>query len=79
MIMIILNNNDNLGVESMLHMTCLGSSKDEITKYLQKAKNLGLRNILGIITLIKCIEYKPIFFITCCQKRVLMKLRKQTL
>jgi len=37
-----------VGVESMLHMTCVGSSKEEITSYLQKAKNLGIRNILAL-------------------------------
>jgi len=37
-----------VGIESMLHMTCVGSSKTEITGYLDKAKNLGLRNILAL-------------------------------
>jgi len=37
-----------VGIESMLHMTCVGSSKDEITSYLAKAKRLGLRNILAL-------------------------------
>jgi len=37
-----------VGIESMLHMTCVGSSKDDITAYLNKAKNLGLRNILAL-------------------------------
>merc|ERR1719445_362461 len=37
-----------VGIESMLHMTCVGSSKDEITSYLNKAKRLGLRNILAL-------------------------------
>jgi len=37
-----------VGIESMLHMTCVGSSKDEITSYLTKAKRLGLRNILAL-------------------------------
>lgn len=37
-----------VGLESMLHMTCVGSSKDEITGYLEKAKRLGLRNILAL-------------------------------
>jgi hypothetical protein len=29
-----------LGVESMLHMTCVGLSKDNITEYLRKSKKL---------------------------------------
>jgi len=37
-----------IGMESMLHMTCYGSSKDEIKSYLIKAKNLGIRNILAL-------------------------------
>jgi len=37
-----------VGIESMLHMTCVGSSKDDITGYLSKAKRLGLRNILAL-------------------------------
>lgn len=37
-----------VGIESMLHMTCVGSSKEEITSYLAKAKRLGLRNILAL-------------------------------
>jgi len=37
-----------VGLESMLHMTCVGSSKDDISAFLNKAKNLGLRNILAL-------------------------------
>merc|ERR1719244_1168994 len=37
-----------VGVESMLHMTCVGSGKEEITGFLEKAKGLGLRNILAL-------------------------------
>ena len=37
-----------VGVESMLHMTCVGSSKDDISGYLDKAKKMGLRNILAL-------------------------------
>ena len=37
-----------VGVESMLHMTCVGSSKDDISGYLDKAKSMGLRNILAL-------------------------------
>jgi hypothetical protein len=35
------------GLESMLHMTCVGNTKAEVTGNLNKAKNLGIRNILG--------------------------------
>jgi len=37
-----------VGVESMLHMTCVGLTKDNITQYLNKSKKLGLRNILAL-------------------------------
>ena len=37
-----------LGLETMLHMTCVGSSKEDISSYLNKAKKLGLRNILAL-------------------------------
>ena len=37
-----------VGVESMLHMTCVGSSRDDISGYLDKAKRMGLRNILAL-------------------------------
>ena len=37
-----------LGLETMLHMTCVGAGKDEITGHLDKAKRLGLRNILAL-------------------------------
>jgi len=37
-----------IGIESMLHMTCVGSSKEDISSYLDKAKKLGLRNILAL-------------------------------
>ncbi len=37
-----------LGLETLLHMTCVGSSPDEATTYLQKAKGLGIRNILAL-------------------------------
>ncbi len=35
------------GLESMLHMTCVSNTKAEVTENLNKAKNLGIRNILG--------------------------------
>lgn len=31
-----------LGLETMLHMTCLGSKPEMILEYLEKAKTLGL-------------------------------------
>ena len=37
-----------VGVESMLHMTCVGSTKQNVSGYLEKAKGLGLRNILAL-------------------------------
>ena len=37
-----------VGVESMLHMTCVGSTKHNVSGYLEKAKGLGLRNILAL-------------------------------
>jgi hypothetical protein len=45
------------GLESMLHMTCVGNTKAEVTGNLNKAKNLGIRNILGKET--TCCEYFP--------------------
>eukprot|EP00794_Sanderia_malayensis_P015454 gene15454-17038_t len=36
------------GIETMLHMTCANITKDQVLRNLQKAKNLGLRNILAL-------------------------------
>jgi len=36
------------GVETMLHMTCANMTSDVVIKNLQKAKRLGLRNILAL-------------------------------
>ncbi|KAG8434770.1 hypothetical protein GDO86_012933 [Hymenochirus boettgeri] len=36
------------GLESVLHMTCCNQTKEEITKHLQKAKHLGLKNIMAL-------------------------------
>ncbi len=36
------------GLETMLHMTCVGSSPEQIRGYLDKAKRLGIRNILAL-------------------------------
>ena len=37
-----------VGVDTMLHMTCLGCPKQNISNYLQKCKTLGIRNILAL-------------------------------
>ena len=37
-----------LGIETMLHMTCLGCKPETMTAYLNKAKDLGVRNILAL-------------------------------
>lgn len=37
-----------VGIETMLHMTCVGSTNKEISGYLDKAKDKGLRNILAL-------------------------------
>jgi len=37
-----------VGVESMLHMTCVGSTKENVSGYLEKAKSKGIRNILAL-------------------------------
>lgn len=36
------------GLDTMLHLTCASSTKDEITQYLTKAKLLGIKNILAL-------------------------------
>ncbi|ESO95781.1 hypothetical protein LOTGIDRAFT_214878 [Lottia gigantea] len=36
------------GIETMLHMTCCGQSVETIKDHLQKAKDLGIRNILAL-------------------------------
>ncbi|KAK0061314.1 methylenetetrahydrofolate reductase-like isoform X1 [Biomphalaria pfeifferi] len=36
------------GIETMLHMTCVGMSTDTIKKNLHKAKDLGIRSILAL-------------------------------
>lgn len=35
-------------LETMLHITCANSTKDEIRNYLLKAKALGIKNILAL-------------------------------
>ncbi|XP_008692942.1 methylenetetrahydrofolate reductase isoform X2 [Ursus maritimus] len=36
------------GLETILHMTCCCQSREQITGYLQKARRLGLKNILAL-------------------------------
>lgn len=37
-----------VGLETMLHMTCVGSSPEQVRAFLDKAKSLGIRNILPL-------------------------------
>jgi len=37
-----------VGLETMLHMTCLANRADILRKYLDKAKDFGIRNILAL-------------------------------
>lgn len=36
------------GLDTMLHITCAESTKDEIRRHLNKAKGLGIKNILAL-------------------------------
>ncbi|XP_066547591.1 methylenetetrahydrofolate reductase (NADPH) [Amia ocellicauda] len=36
------------GLESVLHLTCCNQTKDQITAHLNKAKHLGLKNIMAL-------------------------------
>lgn len=36
------------GLETILHMTCCNQSKETITAHLQKAKRLGLKNVMAL-------------------------------
>ncbi|XP_071623343.1 methylenetetrahydrofolate reductase (NADPH) isoform X2 [Heliangelus exortis] len=36
------------GLETILHMTCCNQTKEDITGHLQKAKRLGLKNIMAL-------------------------------
>lgn len=36
------------GLETMLHMTCCNMTKTEISRHLQRAKEVGIRNILAL-------------------------------
>lgn len=35
-------------MDTMLHVTCCGCSREEMTGYLQKAKDLGIKNLLAL-------------------------------
>lgn len=36
------------GLETMLHLTCCNLSKADITRHLDRARELGIRNILAL-------------------------------
>ncbi len=36
------------GLESVLHLTCCNQTKEKITTHLNKAKRLGLKNIMAL-------------------------------
>lgn len=36
------------GLETMLHLTCCNLSRDDVTKHLNRAKEMGIRNILAL-------------------------------
>lgn len=36
------------GLESVLHLTCCNQTKEKITAHLNKAKRLGLKNIMAL-------------------------------
>lgn len=36
------------GLESVLHLTCCNQTKEKITDHLNKAKRLGLKNIMAL-------------------------------
>mgnify|MGYP001952609621 CR=1 FL=1 len=36
------------GIETMLHMTCCSMTKAEITRHLNRSKDLGIKNILAL-------------------------------
>ena len=52
------------GLETMLHMTCANTTREQVLKNLQKAKNLGLRNILALRGGIPC-NYSFSYFLYC--------------
>ena len=47
------------GIETMLHITCCDLTRDQITRHLKKAKDLGIRNILalrgGKLSMVQCV------------------------
>lgn len=36
------------GLETMLHLTCCNLSRDDVTKHLNRAREMGIRNILAL-------------------------------
>ena len=36
------------GIDTMLHMTCVGNTKELVLEHLEKAKRLGIKNILAL-------------------------------
>ena len=36
------------GLETMLHLTCCNLNKAEVTRHLDRARDLGIRNILAL-------------------------------
>ena len=36
------------GLDTMLHMTCVGATQESVVSALKKAKRLGIRNILAL-------------------------------
>ena len=39
---------DYCGLDTMMHLTCVGQTKGQIIETLNKAKDLGIRNILAL-------------------------------
>lgn len=37
-----------VGIETMLHMACCNATETQLQKWLRKAKNAGIRNILAL-------------------------------
>ena len=44
-------------LETMLHVTCANQSKEVVMGHLQKAKNLGIKNILALRGGVVCSDY----------------------
>lgn len=39
---------DYCGLETMLHMTCCDMTKEEVTRHLHRAREVGVKNILAL-------------------------------